>query len=67
MLLRLTSWDGAIEPINLTDKLLTVLDHAEAYRVLAMRSRGRGEREHYERIVELYVSIAEELEALMEK
>jgi hypothetical protein len=53
--------------ISLKDKLLAVLDHAEAYRVLAMRSRDRGEREHYERIVELYVSIAEELEALMEK
>jgi hypothetical protein len=53
--------------ISLKDKLLAVLDHAEAYRVLATRSRDRGEREHYERIVELCVSIAEELEALMDK
>jgi hypothetical protein len=46
-------------------KLLAVLDHAEEYRVLAIKSRDRGERERYERIVELYVRIAEELEALM--
>ena len=33
--------------------------------VLAMRSRNRGERERYERIAELYVRIAGELEELM--
>jgi hypothetical protein len=33
--------------------------------VLAIRSRDRGEREAYERIVELYVRIAEEIEALI--
>jgi hypothetical protein len=43
-------------------KLLAVLDHAEKYRGLAMRAKDRGEREAYERIVELYVEIAEELE-----
>jgi hypothetical protein len=32
--------------------------------VLAIGSRDRGEREAYERIVELYVKIAEELEAI---
>ena len=50
--------------INPKGKLLAVLDHAEEYRVLAIRSRDRGEREAYERVVELYVKIAEELEAL---
>jgi len=52
--------------INPKGKLLAVLDHAEEYRVLAVRSRYRGEREGYERIVELYVRIAEELEALID-
>jgi hypothetical protein len=47
-------------------KLLVVLDHAEEYRSLAMRAKERGEREAYERIVELYVEIAEELEALID-
>jgi hypothetical protein len=51
--------------IDLRDKLLAALDQAEAYRVLAIRSRDRGERETYERIVELYVRIAEELEAMI--
>jgi hypothetical protein len=47
-------------------KLLAVLDQAEGYRGLAIRARDRGEREAYERIVELYVAIAEELEALID-
>jgi hypothetical protein len=47
-------------------KLLAVLDHAEEYRGLAIRAKDRGEREIYERIVELYVEIAEELEALID-
>jgi hypothetical protein len=38
---------------DLKAKLLAVLDEAEGYRVLAIRSRDRGERESYERIVEL--------------
>jgi|SRR5882724_8349713 len=37
--------------INPKAKLLAALDHAEEYRVLAIRSRDRGERESYERIV----------------
>jgi hypothetical protein len=41
-------------------KLLAVLDVAEEYRSLAMRVKDRGEREAYERIVELYVEIAED-------
>jgi hypothetical protein len=47
-------------------KLLAVLDHAEQYRGLALRAKDRGEREAYERIVERYVEIAEELEALID-
>jgi hypothetical protein len=47
-------------------KALAVLDNAEEYRGLAIRARDRGERECYERIVELYVEIAEELEALID-
>ena len=52
--------------VDLTAKLLAGLDQAEGYRVLAIRSRDRGERESYERIVELYVSIGEELEAMID-
>ncbi len=47
-------------------KLLAALDQAEDYRGLATRAKDRGERECYERIVELYVRIAEELEALID-
>jgi hypothetical protein len=53
-------------PIDHKAKLLAALDHAEAYRSLAIRSRDRVEREVYERIVERYVEIAEELEALID-
>jgi hypothetical protein len=48
-------------------KVLTVLDHAEEYRGLAIRAKDRGEREVYERIAELYVKIAEKLEFLIER
>jgi hypothetical protein len=48
-------------------KLLAVLDTAEKYRGLAIRAKDRGERETYERIVELYVEIAEELERLIDR
>ena len=47
-------------------KLLAVLDKAEEYRGLAMRAKDPRERECYVRIVELYVGIAEELEALID-
>jgi hypothetical protein len=46
---------------------IAALDHAERYRVLVMKAEDRGEREAFERIVELYVKIAEELEALMDR
>jgi hypothetical protein len=46
-------------------KLLAVLDMAEEYRGLAIQAKDRREHECYVRIVELYVEIAEELEALI--
>jgi hypothetical protein len=53
--------------INPKAKLVAALDHAEDYRGLAIKSRDRGEREIYERIVELYVNIADELEKLLDR
>jgi hypothetical protein len=47
-------------------KLFAALDQAEAYRGLAIRAKDRGEGECYERIVELYVRIAENLEELID-
>ncbi len=47
-------------------RLLAVLDKAEECRGLAMRAKDRRERECYARIVELYLEIAEELEALID-
>ena len=47
--------------INPKGKLLAVLDHAEGYRMLAMRREDRGERKSYERIVELSVESARSL------
>ncbi len=52
--------------VDLKAKLLAALDQAEAYRALAVKSRDRGEREVYERIVELYVEIVEQLERLID-
>ena len=46
-------------------KLVEVLDSAQEYLDLAVKSKDRGEREFFERIVELYVKIADELEALI--
>jgi hypothetical protein len=46
-------------------KLVEVLDSAQEYIDLAIKSKDRGERECLERIVELYVKIADELEALI--
>jgi hypothetical protein len=47
--------------------LFTSDNRAEEYRGLAIRAKDRNERESYERIVELYVEIAEELEALIDR
>ena len=52
--------------IDPSAKLLAVLDHAEEYRGLAIRAKDRREREIFERVVELYVEIAEQLEALID-
>jgi hypothetical protein len=53
-------------PVDLKARMLAVLDQADGYRVLAMRSRNRRERESYENIVGLYVRIAEQLEAMID-
>jgi hypothetical protein len=47
-------------------QLLAARDRAGRYRGLAMSSRDRGERDVYERIVDLYVNLAEELEKVLE-
>jgi hypothetical protein len=60
------SQNGASNMVDHKAKLIAVLDAAEGYRGLALRAMDRGEREAYERIVGLYVLIAEELEALMD-
>jgi hypothetical protein len=49
------------------DPKAKLLDQAEDYRGLAIRAKDRGEPECYERIVELYVRIAEDLEALIDE
>ena len=48
---------------DLKTKMLAALDQAEDYRGLVVRARNRGEREAYERIVDHYVMIADELES----
>jgi hypothetical protein len=53
--------------IDLKAKCIAALDRAEEYRVLAIKAEDRGAREAFERIVELHVKIAEELEALLER
>ena len=53
--------------IDLKARCIAVLDRAEEYRVLAIKTEDRGAREAFERIVELHVKIAEELEALLER
>jgi hypothetical protein len=47
-------------------KLIAVLGNAQEYIDLATSAEDRGEREFYERIAELYIKIARELEALVE-
>jgi hypothetical protein len=63
---RLDADPVAARKVDLKARLLAVLDQAEGYRILAIRSRDRGERESYEHIVELYVRIAEELETMLD-
>ena len=47
-------------------KLIAALGYAQEYLDLATSAKDRGEREFYERIAELYIKIAQELEALVE-
>ena len=51
--------------INPKGKLIAVLGNAQEYIDLAIGAEDRGEREFYERIAELYLKIAQELEAMM--
>jgi hypothetical protein len=46
-------------------KLIAALGNAQEYLDLAISAQDRGERECYERIAELYLKIAHELEAMM--
>jgi hypothetical protein len=47
-------------------KIADVLGHAQEYLDLAIKSKDRRERAFYERIAELYIKIAQELEALID-
>jgi hypothetical protein len=47
-------------------KLIAALGNAQEYIDLATTAKDRGERDFYERIAELYLKIAQELEALVE-
>ena len=46
-------------------KLIAALDNAQEYLDLATSAQDRGVREFYKRIAELYLKIAQELEAIM--
>jgi hypothetical protein len=46
-------------------KLIAVLGKAQEYLDLAVATKDCGERGFYERIAELYLKIAQELEAMM--
>jgi hypothetical protein len=48
-------------------KLAEVLHAAQEYLDLAVNARDRGEREFYGRILELYIRIAREFEALIDE
>ena len=48
-------------------KLIDVLGNAQEYLDLATKSEDRGEREFCERIVKLYIKIAQELEAMIDR
>lgn len=47
-------------------KLMDTLNQVETYIGLAIKAEDRGERECYEQMAELYLKIAEHLEALIE-
>jgi hypothetical protein len=52
--------------IDLKPRLIAALGNAQEYLDLATSAKDRGERAFYERIAELYIKIARELEALVE-
>jgi hypothetical protein len=57
--------DGSGLMIDPKPKLIAALGNAQEYLDLATSARDRGEREFYKRIAELYLKIAQELEAMM--
>ncbi len=61
--MRMTPRPRLIDP---KAKLIEALNQAETYLDLAIKAEDRGERECYERMAELYLKIAEHLEALIE-
>ena len=48
------------------DKLVAVLSSVQEYIDLAAKAEDNGEHERFERIAELYLKIAQELEALID-
>ena len=52
--------------IDLKSRLIAALGNAHEYIELATSAKDRGERAFYERIAELYIKIAQELDALVE-
>ena len=52
--------------IDPKSRLIAALGNAQEYIDLAASAKDRGEREFYERIAELYIRIAQELEVLVE-
>ena len=46
-------------------RLIAVLGNVQEYLDLAASTKDRGEREFYQRIAELYLKIAQELEAML--
>jgi len=59
--------DGGRHDIDPKAKLVEVLNRTEEYIDIATNTKDRCEREALERIVEQYLKIAEELEALMDR
>ena len=48
-------------------QMAEALDRAQKYLDLAIKARDRGEREFYERILKLYIRMAEECEAWIDE
>jgi hypothetical protein len=52
---------------SMDEKLAEVLGHAQEYLNCAVHAKEKDERECYKRIVELYLSIAHELEGMSDR